>query len=270
MRGSSIHVVLFSNYFQTFVRPMNTEDWHIFQSYASRVRVIQSYGHDDIDVEVFRALCFSPNPGPLFPNLVSLNWSEYKDEVFPCLKHFLHNSLRRIDVPLRGSEITRLSLFPSIKSICSSITRANLRSGPFASERVVNAVSELVCRWDRLEELECGALSESAWVHLCTIPTLHALDITLYPSTAGGHPLSSMNDSQPVFPALESFSLCTGTLTSYTRIVKRMQHTPLRRLSFISSDLFVSEELQDLGSAIFDETTKTTLYDLSMRRPTLG
>lgn len=79
-----------------------------------------------------------------------------------------------------------------------------------------------------------------------------------------------MNDSQPVFPALESFSLCTGTLTSYTRIVKRMQHTPLRRLSFISSDLFVSEELQDLGSAIFDETTKTTLYDLSMRRPTLG
>lgn len=106
MRGSSIHVVLFSNYFQTFVRPMNTEDWHIFQSYASRVRVIQSYGHDDGDVEVFRALCFSPNPGPLFPNLVSLNWSEYKDEVFPCLKHFLHNSLRRIDVPLRGSQRT--------------------------------------------------------------------------------------------------------------------------------------------------------------------
>lgn len=257
---------------QSLLRPMNTNDWRIFQSYASRVRVIKTHGlYDEIDIEIVRALCSPPAQSPLFPKLVSLAWKDHRDEAWPLLKHCLIHSL--VDISLdqtrfgaRGNlEIAQLSLVPSIKANCPNVVKADLGSQNL-SARALDAASDLICGWHLLEELVCENLSDNAWIHLATIPTLRVLTIK---SNSASSPNSaalfhSMATLQQAFPVLEVLHSHNRTLDSLTGLVTLIQQAPLKKLIYWSLDAWKSGDLHSLAKALINSTAERTLQELTV------
>lgn len=254
---------------QRLVRGMSADDWRIFQSYARRVRDINSSGLDgthEIDIEIFRALCCPPTQGPLFPNLVSLTWEDRRNEAVPFLRYFLTPSLLHMIWNQHGGpEITRISLLPSIRSICPHMTEAILWSKD-SSEQLAKATSDLICGWDLLESLMCGALSEEGWVHLASIPTLRVLKIGIGSLAFTPALLHSTAELRQAFSALEELFLYTGALDAHTSLITLMQHAPLKSIICSPSVPWTSKQLQTLVESLCNGVTGNTLQKFTLKR----
>lgn len=254
---------------QHLVRDMNADDWRIFQSYARRVRDINSSGLDgthEIDIEIIRALCCPPTQGPLFPNLVSLTWEDRRNEAVPFLRYFLTPSLLHMIWNQHGGpEITRISLLPSIRSICPHMTEAILWSKD-SSEQLAKATSDLICGWDLLESLMCGALSEEGWVHLASIPTLRVLKIGIGSLAFTPALLHSTAELRQAFSALEELFLYTGALDAHTSLITLMQHAPLKSIICSPSVPWTSKQLQTLVESLCNGVTGNTLQKFTLKR----
>lgn len=247
-------------YLQTLTRPMNADDWRIFQAYAFRVRTIACVGHYNIvDAQVLRALSFSPTPGPLFPNLISFQWRERQDEAFPFISHVLHGSLTQLTLNLSGPEIITLSLLPSIKSICTNVTKATFGIAGSWSEAASNAISNVISGWSHLEELECGGLSQPAWQHLATLPSLRVLTIEFSAAPFGPYRIDPRVDARSAFSALETLILKSWSLTSYHSIIAQMQYSPLKAVICQPSIPFTPEDFRTFAQTLSNDTTQNTL-----------
>ena len=216
-------------------RPLNAKDLRIMQSYAHRVRSIGHFGafaRRDVNVDVYRAISLVAPSTPLFPNLRRFHWTDTRDDVFPFTRLFLGGSLiTDIRIIIRGEEVSKLSLLPFIETSYPHIKKANFitdgRSGT-----MVNAMSDLICRWDQVEELSCGCISGQALAHLAHLSTLRSLRINL-PTHFPELEMELLSSTPPpnLFSSLRLCSFSTQTLITVNHLLSQLPRLQLESIS---------------------------------------
>ncbi|KAG2063726.1 hypothetical protein BDR04DRAFT_1085111 [Suillus decipiens] len=154
-------------------RPLYDADWCILASYAKRVHTLTiSLQSDTWDISTMHILNCFPLPGGLLPALTELNWLSNREDFFPFLHCFC------------GPTLKTLELSPTTWSVCKCVAIASLApSCPLledflcfgADDSSMQAISEAVLGWKKLEVLEVGPVNEQALMHVASLHTLQSL-----------------------------------------------------------------------------------------------
>ncbi|KAG2104323.1 uncharacterized protein F5147DRAFT_703850 [Suillus discolor] len=154
-------------------RPLYDADWRVLASYAKRVHTLTvSPQSDTWDISTMHILNCFPLPGALLPSLTELNWLSDREDFFPFLHCFC------------GPMLKTLGLSPVAWSVRKCIAIASLApSCPFlehfscfgADDSSMQAISEAVVGWKKLEVLEAGPVNERALKHAASLHTLQTL-----------------------------------------------------------------------------------------------
>ncbi|KAG1731275.1 hypothetical protein EDB19DRAFT_1340198 [Suillus lakei] len=158
-------------------RPLYDADWRILASYAKRVYTLTvSPQSDTWDISTMHLLNCFPRPGPLLPTLTELNWMSDREDFFPFLHCFC------------GPALKYLTLSPVLWSVRKCAAVASLApSCPFledlscfgADESSMQAISEAVVGWTKLQGLEAGPVNEQALTHAASLQTLRSLSFSV-------------------------------------------------------------------------------------------
>ncbi|KAH7929860.1 hypothetical protein BV22DRAFT_1001794, partial [Leucogyrophana mollusca] len=105
--------------------PIFEEDWHIFQNYARRVRVLGSDMlplFSDISMDFVRVLSCFPLSTSLLPGLQALYWDDNCDKNFhPFLHYFMGPNMRSIQFSSEGWSVTKCSMVSVIGVFCPKL-----------------------------------------------------------------------------------------------------------------------------------------------------
>jgi hypothetical protein len=239
--------------------------WRIFLSYAARVRSIGfrgTWSNESIDTDIFHALSLCPTTNVLFPNLQELAWSQSKDEMIPYIRLF-GGPLTRLSLTVHGSGNLHLSLLSSLQVAYPSMHSFHLWWTP-STDASVKAVSDLVCRWDRLENLSCGLLTEEAWAHISTLPTLQHLHAQLpdnFPSLLN---VPRALDHGTLFTSLKSLHLRASCLTSCTTIMRLMSSSCMRTIWIVLRGNVKTVEFLEFFEAVHEHCPHSSLRSITL------
>ncbi|OAX33881.1 hypothetical protein K503DRAFT_486229 [Rhizopogon vinicolor AM-OR11-026] len=164
----------------TLKRPLFSEEWKIFNSYASRIRTLLIYHRplDEIDDQAMKVLVSAPSP-TLLPNLHNLQWWNECDFCLPLLQALLASTIRSLMLfrsPRAGDpSFAKSTLLASLAARCPHIEEFVC---PYSrdSDEHSDSVSESVCCWSKLVSIEAGVLNARALTHLASLPSLKFLD----------------------------------------------------------------------------------------------
>lgn len=248
-------------------RPLSAKDLRIMQGYARRVRSIGHHGaftHRDVNVDVYRAISLVAPTTPLFPNLRRFDWTDTREEVFPFIRLFLGGSfITDIRIIIRGEEVSKLSLLPFIETSYPHIKKANFITDD-QSGSMVNAMSDLICGWDRVEELDCESISGQALAHLAHLSTLHSLRITLPSHFPELEAELLTSNPPPLFSSLRSCSFGTQTLTSVNRLISRLSSLQLDSVSLFPVLPTPASDWQRLFEELHAKASHSSLQALTI------
>lgn len=255
-------------FLQHLKRPLSAKDLRIMQGYACRVRGIGHLGafaRRDVNVDVYRAISLVAPSTPLFPNLRRFHWTDTRDDVFPFTRLFLGGSfITDIRIIIRGEEVLKLSLLPFIETSYPHIKKANfITNGP--SGAVVSAMSDLICRWDQVEDVTCGSISGQALAHLAHLSTLRSLHINLpthFPELEAE--LLSSTPPPNLFSSLRLCSFGTQTLTTVNRLLSQLPSLQLESISIFPALPTPAGDWQRLFEELHANVSRSSLKSLTI------
>ncbi|KAH7930011.1 hypothetical protein BV22DRAFT_1191661 [Leucogyrophana mollusca] len=191
---------------QAPVRPVDTNDWAIFEAYASRVRhlfdnsfLIRS---SDIPDSVFRTLCFAP-AHILCPNLRSLSWTMGSKACNDFLRLLLGPQL--VTLTLRGNN-GGFSQIPPLPVLCPHLQNLTLRHGT-ADDDLAGILRDL----PNLRSFHCQGLPERALAQVAQLPLVQSLGFAITSQTSYE---SITQVASPIFPSLKSLYIDSDRMTS--------------------------------------------------------
>ncbi|EIW85497.1 hypothetical protein CONPUDRAFT_142036 [Coniophora puteana RWD-64-598 SS2] len=250
------------------LRPITPADWSIFRKYASRVRelrAISPLNQDQspfIDIEILRALCWSPTFGLLFPKLRALEWSGAHSETLPFLRTLLGPSITDLILDLETPDAIIFNLVANLSTMCPHIKVFMWSRCPGNdSEEEAAILSQAITSWKDLHELACP-LDGHAMNHLTSIPTLHALHIQL----VGKASYPTLEDR--AYPALRTLQIIAPLEQSSPNSVEsfmRASFFKLRLDSFLGHTHYPKQQtLGDLCMLLPDCIDTSTLKDVNI------
>lgn len=208
-------------FLQHFTRPLRASDWEALSKYTYRIRRISIF--TKMTRESLQALCDTCPTSIMFPSIRILDYSiSYSTEEVCDLFPFFGPKLQQLhsirEVP--GNSQTVCSILARLPARCPD-SRSILWGPGGGIEEVGNALSTVICQYDKLEKLDIYAhkLTPQAIHHVLYLPSLAELhwrcDIT-----RTGVP---SDDARFCFPLLHSWSQYSETLESFTSIVSHLQ-----------------------------------------------
>ncbi|KAH7909873.1 hypothetical protein BJ138DRAFT_1088702 [Hygrophoropsis aurantiaca] len=211
-----------------FIRPMNPNDWNVFQTYANRVKRLSYLAFSKaIRPDVLDSLLSQLAPmGIMFPKLQALNWDDGRVDAAKVFRLLLGSPL--VDFSIGNFKDNSYTpdffpclLPPSVKSLDLGIGRA---------DHVV--ASHLICQAYGLERLRCSVLTQDDMLHLATLPSLRTLEVQDLVTSSQSKRRNCL-DGRPAFQNLQSLSICSDSLLECFNLIHAIQQehtTPLVHL----------------------------------------
>ncbi|KAH7905453.1 hypothetical protein BJ138DRAFT_772702 [Hygrophoropsis aurantiaca] len=258
-----------------YLSPLHQATLH---KYASRVRVLRISDNLNTTFQTLVAFEEACASGPLCPQLRHLEWFEIDPEMLPNLHLFLSPTLLVLKLDLWTIEGSDLSILLSLGTQCP-LVRTAVFEGPLETEELSSAVSQAVCGWRHLQELQCGKLDRQAWAHLSETGTLTSGAFRL-PSPLAAYITSPQASSEcmTLFPEMSDIHISSRTVRLALDFVELMHHTPRRfqltaeftRTSQAIHALFVALSNRALDSPSHLKLYGSDLQDNSASAPTIS
>lgn len=163
-------------------RPLKMAEWDILRGLARRVEHLCV--HDParpVDVSIVLSLCHPPTNSPLFPNLKSILWNDERAETFSFIRTLSGPTVTSLAITItndsRKWHIPEFGILASLPCICPNVTEVTLPTKAFGN--TFPSLSETLCAWNNLKEINCGAIESTALVHLAKQPALRKLSFNL-------------------------------------------------------------------------------------------
>ncbi|OAX39259.1 hypothetical protein K503DRAFT_856137 [Rhizopogon vinicolor AM-OR11-026] len=245
-------------------RPLKKAEWDKLRSRARRVKHLRvTDPSQPVHVSVIRTLSNPPTTSPLFPNLRSIFWNDDRPETFSFIRMLSGPRVTSVSINIEihptGNSIdnrwdtTELSILTSLPYICPNVTQVSLPTNTFVNG--VPFISEVLCAWSKLKDINCGALDATALVHLAEQPTLRKLAFTLPNSRAWLDSLPSW-----AFSSVRDFQIQAANLSSLVAFIDRIGGSPASMQMQLSSN-----PPPGTVSSIFTALGRFQLQDVSLR-----
>ncbi|KAJ8580642.1 hypothetical protein M405DRAFT_847505 [Rhizopogon salebrosus TDB-379] len=213
-------------------------DLTIFCKYAHRVRKLDVSGqlpgrhlrrsgrYPDVTDE-FGALLYYKLPFPLLPNLRHLAWAPATG--LNLLLHLLGPHLLSLKIP-SSHWVPEASIFvlakiprlcPKIKSLTLQIHGTNQPTTLHPRESAQLCIPQVICSWERLEELDCNPLTSEGFLRLSVLSSLRILRLQVITQSVVNLPPDSLS-----FPSLHTLCFQADTLETAIVLVKAMKRLP--------------------------------------------
>ncbi|KAG1730598.1 hypothetical protein EDB19DRAFT_1375764 [Suillus lakei] len=151
-------------------RPLYDADWRILAQYGNRVRTLTISPHSDSwDISTMQLLSCFPLPGPILPNLTKLNWLSNREDFFPFLRRFCGPNLTALSLSPISWSVRKCAAVASLAPSCPLLKEFTCVNAEGAS---MQAISEAVVGWNKLQVLQVGPLDEQALAHAGSLQTL--------------------------------------------------------------------------------------------------
>ncbi|KAG1739868.1 uncharacterized protein EDB91DRAFT_1134212 [Suillus paluster] len=217
-------------------------DLSIFYKYAHRVRKLDLSGQQRFLrrggypslPEDLGALLYYPLNSPILPNLRHLAWAPGMG--FNLLRHLLGPHLLSLKIPAhRWSSASNLFSLTKVPGLCPKIRSLTLQvnswDGHLETESVQSTqyISQVICSWEKLEELDCNPMTCDGVLRLSGLASLRILRLQVTTSSIVDLPPDSLS-----FPSLHTFQgTCSSEIIEVLlRLVSRdTLHHELRNFS---------------------------------------
>ncbi|KAJ7667079.1 hypothetical protein B0H17DRAFT_1142964 [Mycena rosella] len=213
-------------------RPIISTDIPRLLFYSARIRKLHLYTYSRVGAvhrDFLKALDMCLLPGVLMPKLSDLKWSPEPEEAMAMsfIRHLLGPQSQKIDLDLEASA-PALSFFPYMKASCPLVS--DFRLVLPTDQLTIPVMSDVVCGWQRLQDLTIGNLDLNGFVHVAQLPDLKQLCLG---PVADTHSPTHLPDFlvKPSFPALEGFELACDTAQFCVGIIKVVSSRQLKTLA---------------------------------------
>ncbi|KAJ7454325.1 hypothetical protein B0H11DRAFT_1875330 [Mycena galericulata] len=246
-----VREVLTIKYYLDSLRPIHITDWHRVVVYARRIQHISSSDEDCDLSKIFPmiSVCF---PLQLFPNLRGLHWY-HSGPQFQYIHLFLASSITSISFnaatygPAEYSFLSKLGQdYPMLKDML-------IQSGE------IQPISDSMRTLTSIESISVRSVDQEAFQHLCRLPTLTSLFLTLLSPSL---PLLPSADIR-LFPVLRKLSLGVYESGDMTCLLERCDQTPLTSLN-IYMERSTAAETHNLFTSLSTSVSHTSLTHLSL------
>ncbi|KIJ69502.1 hypothetical protein HYDPIDRAFT_165022 [Hydnomerulius pinastri MD-312] len=192
------------------------KDWDVLFKYARRVRRIEHERFSESIIQhAFRTLSCPPSGAPLFPNLLSLLWSDGSPERL----HYAHNLVGpnlkslTLDLMMILPGPAECSIIISLATLCPSLEIFCLRTRKiWLSKLTPLAIATCVQSWSRLRSISCERIDHHVLFQLACLPALRHISVSFAPSMD--------------FEALKS-DLCPSPFPSLREVELNLSSLPL-------------------------------------------
>ncbi|KAG0706360.1 hypothetical protein DFH29DRAFT_846127 [Suillus ampliporus] len=158
-------------------RPLYNADWRLLARYAKRARTLTiSPELDTWDIGTMQLLSCFPLPGPLLPNLAALSWLSNREDFFPFLRCFCGPNLTTLRLSPISWSARKCAAVASLAPSCPLLEKFLCIN---AEDSSVQAISEAVVGWKKLQVLLVGPLDEQALTHAGSLETLQQLGFSV-------------------------------------------------------------------------------------------
>lgn len=158
-------------------RPLYDADWRILAQYGKRVRTLTIPPQSNTwDISTMQLLSCFPVPGPILSNLTKLNWLSDREDFFPFLRRFCGPSLMALSFSPISWSVHKCAAIASLAPSCPFLKEFTCVS---AEDSSMQAISEAVMGWYRLQVLQVGPLDEQALMHAGSLQTLQDLRFSI-------------------------------------------------------------------------------------------
>ncbi|KAG1749102.1 uncharacterized protein EDB91DRAFT_1344763 [Suillus paluster] len=154
-------------------RALYDADWRILARYTGRVHALTiSPQSDTWDITTMQLLSCHPLLGPLLPNLAVLSWLSNREDFFPFLRCFCGPNLTTLKLSPTSWSVRKCAVVASLAPLCPLLKKFLCID---AEDSSMQAVSEAVVGWKKLQVLLVGPLDEQALTHASSLETLQEL-----------------------------------------------------------------------------------------------
>ncbi|KAG1749094.1 uncharacterized protein EDB91DRAFT_1244886 [Suillus paluster] len=253
-------------------RALYDADWRILARYTGRVHTLTiSHRLDTWDITTMQLLSCHPLLGPLLPNLAGLSWLSNCENFFPFLRCFCGPNLTTLRLSPTSWSVRKCAVVASLAPLCPLLKKFLCID---AEDSSMQAVSEAVVGWKKLQVLLAGPLNEQALTHASSLETLQELRFSVSdlksPVLELCSPRAAMTISTPSPSLFHAFTPNVHFSTPRLRLV--CQHYdekfPKDFFSRLKSCLMHPEELLELRLVVTtrsDEEASNRLIVLDTR-----